>query len=124
MKKLLTLSFVALFVVALSTLSFAQPALNAGGAVQGEAVVVQDEGQSCCGPVMPGCYAPFRPFYRAYCAPGCYPACVTPRPVCAPQCDLGGDPCAYPAVGYRTPVRSFLGRVFTPRVYYAAPYCY
>ena len=119
MKKLLVLSFVALFVVALSSLNFADD-----GAVE---IVSQDVvqvvgAQGCCGPVLPNCYSPpFRrgPFAPNYCAPcpvACPTACPAPRPVCAPQFDPC-DPCAYPAYGYRTPVRNFLGRVFAPRYY-------
>ena len=141
MKKLLTLTFAVLFVVALSSLSFAQaPVL----APEGETVVMQDEVvvqtgavYGCCAPMPYGCYAP-RPFYRGryaanYCNPCCNPcpAPCPPRPVCAPcpppcpprpvccapTCDPCCDPCYAPGYGYRTPVRNFLGRVFSGPYY-------
>ncbi len=138
MKKLLTLSFAVLFVVALSSLSFAQaPTPAPEVAQQGEVVVQQGDVQmmgaaDCCGPVMPyGCYAPCRPFNRGcfaprYSDPCCNPcpAPCPPRPACAPMCDPCCDPCGYPGYGYgyRTPVRNFLGRVFGCGPYGYAPY--
>ena len=136
MKKLLTLSFAVLFVVALSSLSFAQPVV-----VAEDVAPVADVVDCGCGPVVAGCYAPVRPFFRSFCAAPvagascCEPCpapcprmrpvrmaprpvvCAPPRPVCVPEPAPCVDPCAYPAVGYRTPVRGFLGRLFAPRYY-------
>ena len=133
MKKLLTLSFAVLFVVALCSLSFAQPTL--APEVDTDELVLEDGVQqdncSCFG------HAPFRPFFRGYhghyygnacfnpCPPPCPPPCpvVFQRPIATPQYDCAVDPCAYPAYGYRAPIRSFFSRVFAPR-YYGNPYCY
>ena len=132
MKKLLTLLFAVLFVVALSALSFAQgqaPVVAPQGAeaivVEGDAAVMMP-GAPCCGPVLPGCFAPRRPFFnRGFCAPGCCDPCCTPCPApCPTVCDPCCDPCGYPAFGYRTPIRNFFGRVFAARYcgYGCGPY--
>ena len=133
MKKLLTLSFAVLFVFALSSLTFAQPTLALEA--EDDEVVVADVVQSdCCSNFG---HAPFRPFFRSYYASNCGSPCYSPcqvscpsqcsfafqRPVVAPQYDCAADPCAYPAYGYRAPIRSFFSRVFTPR-YYGSGYCY